>query len=99
MLSEPKPYSEKRGFIRMKVDAPIAVRCGEAEFDAVCRNLSGSGLLVEAEREVPLGSLVEVCIEQEGENRVPFRASAEVTRCEADGESWILGLAIKDVHE
>lgn len=100
MLSEPRPYSEKRGYIRMAVEAPIAIRCDGQELDAVCRNLSGSGLLVEAERELAPGSTVEVEISQEGDNRVPFRATAEVSRVQpGEAGQFIIGLAIRNIHD
>lgn len=100
MLSEPRSYSEKRGFIRMAVEAPIAIRCDGRELEAVCHNLSGSGLLVEAERELAPGSVVEVEIAQEGDNRIPFRATAEVNRVQAtETGQFAIGLAIRNIHD
>lgn len=100
MLSEPKSYREKRGFIRMAVETPVAIRCDGQDLEAVCQNLSGSGLLVQAERELPLGSVVEVEIAQEGDHRVPFRATAEVNRVtETETGQFAIGLAIHTIHD
>lgn len=100
MLSEPKSYSEKRGFIRMKVAAPVQLRYGDRELTATCRNLSGSGLLLEIDQELPVGATVEVRIPQEGDNRVPFEATAEVNRVDAtENGRFIIGLATRAIHD
>lgn len=100
MLSEPKSYSEKRSFIRMKVEAPVQLRYGDREFSAICRNLSGSGLLLETDQELPVGATVEICIPQEGDNRVSFEATAEVNRVDAaENGRFIVGLATRAIHD
>lgn len=48
-------YSEKRDFIRMKLDTPVTIRCEGRESVALCRDLSASGLLLEAQSEAGSG--------------------------------------------
>jgi len=100
MALEHRAYDEKRSFIRMKINTPVQVIQGEERFTARCKDLSGSGMLLQSDRELPLGAQVEVHIAQEGDNRLPFNASAQVVRVNAVNPSgFILGLAIKAIHD
>ena len=47
-----KPYSEKRDFIRMKIDAPLSAKlaAGEEIIEGLCLDLSGGGLQVETKK-------------------------------------------------
>lgn len=55
-------YSEKRDFIRMKLDTPVTIRCEGRESVALCRDLSASGLLLEAQSELAPGDHLRVSI-------------------------------------
>ncbi len=67
MVSEHRAYNEKRNFIRMKINAPIQVTAGDEQFVARCKDLSGSGVLIQTDRAVALGTTVEISIEQDGD--------------------------------
>jgi PilZ domain len=100
MALEHRAYEEKRNFIRMKINTPVQVQAGAEQFVARCKDLSGSGMLLQSERELPLGTTVEIHIAQEGENRLPFNASAQVVRVDAvNPAGFILGLALKAIHD
>jgi len=100
MALEHRAYDEKRSFIRMKINTPVQVQLGGEHFTARCKDLSGSGMLLQSDRELALGAQVEVHIDQEGENRLPFNASAQVVRVDAVNPSgYILGLSIKAIHD
>ncbi len=100
MALENRAYSEKRNFIRMKINTPVLIKVGSDSFTARCKDLSGSGLLLQSERELVCGTLVEVNIEQEGENRLPFKATAEVVRCDpVNPNGFILGLSLTAIHD
>ena len=99
MVLEHRAYSEKRGFIRLRVDTPVQVQMGAERFTAVCKDLSGSGMLMATERKLPLGAELDIRIEQEGDNRLPFHASAKVARVEDEGDGYIIGLAITGIHD
>jgi hypothetical protein len=100
MALDNRAWSEKRNFIRMKINTPVRVEHASATFVARCKDLSGSGMLVDSEQALPLGSSVELFIDQEGEKRVPFRATAEVARVDpaADGH-FTLGLSITSIKD
>lgn len=100
MALEHRAYDEKRNFIRMKINTPVQVEIGGERFTARCKDLSASGILLQSDRELALGSQVEIHIAQEGENRLPFDASAQVVRVDAVNPSgYILGLSIKAIHD
>lgn len=100
MVLEQRAYSEKRNFIRMKINAPVEVTAGNEKFTARCKDLSGSGILIQTEQALALGTSVEICIPQEGEKLLPFRASGEVVRVDPVNPSgFILGLALSAIHD
>ncbi|MET0379398.1 MAG: PilZ domain-containing protein [Spongiibacteraceae bacterium] len=100
MALDNRAWSEKRNFIRMKINTPVRVQHSSATFVARCKDLSGSGMLVECEQALPLGSIVELFIDQEGDKRVPFHATAEVARVDpaVDGH-FTLGLSITSIKD
>lgn len=100
LMALDRAYNEKRGFIRMRIDAPVQVEAGASRFTARCKDLSGSGMLVAAAQPLEVGQEVNLTIDQEGGNRLPFRATASVARCEAQpGSDYIIGLSITAIHE
>lgn len=95
-----RAYNEKRGFIRMRIDAPVQVDADGQQFTARCKDLSGSGMLLASDRGLALGTEVNVTIEQEGKNRQPFRATATVVRSDEDpADGHIVGLSILSIQE
>ena len=68
MTAIDRAYNEKRSFIRMKINTPVEVKVAGNRLQGVCKDLSGSGLLVETREEVALGTDVEVYIDQKGAN-------------------------------
>ena len=100
MILDSRAWSEKRNFIRMKINTPVDIELDGQHFTARCKDLSGSGMLVESERQLPLGSIVNLVIDQDGEKRLPFRATAEVARVEASGvDSYTIGLSITTIQD
>jgi hypothetical protein len=100
MVLEQRAYSEKRNFIRMKINAPVEIKAGNEQFTARCKDLSGSGILIQTDRAVPLGTSVEIFIQQDGEKLLPFRATGEVVRVDPVNPSgFILGLSLSAIHD
>ena len=101
MVLNNRAWSEKRNFIRMKINTPVRVEFGSDHLIARCKDLSGSGMLLECEQALPLGTIVQLFIDQDGEKRLPFRATAEVARVEpADASgSYTLGLSITSISD
>ncbi len=100
MLLDNRAWSEKRNFIRMKINTPVNIEHAGKTFIARCKDLSGSGMLVESEEQLPVGSIVNLLIDQEGDKRLPFRATAEVARVDAAGTgSFTIGLSITSIQD
>lgn len=100
MALDYRAWSEKRNFIRMKINTPVQVAHGATHFTARCKDLSASGMLVESDEQLPLGSIVQLLIDQEGDKRLPFRATAEVARLEPAGSGhFTLGLSIIAIED
>jgi len=97
-VTEPRAYDEKRDFIRMKVSTPITIQADGETVEGLCRNLSGSGLLVEAAQRLEPGSRAEVHITP-GDSHSDFRASATVNRVEPVEGGYRMGLAIDTIHD
>ena len=100
MSSTDRSYNEKRDFIRMRINSTVNIHHQGSEFKGVCKDLSGAGMLVEADQTLDTGSEVTITIEQKSETLLPFNASAEVTRTETGKNGkYIIGLSIKEIHE
>lgn len=99
MASIDRSYSEKRDFIRMKINSPVAINCDGKDYLGVCKDLSGAGMLVEMETTLPIGADLKVSIEQKGETHLPFHASATVSRVEPIDDKYLVGLSITEIHE
>lgn len=89
---------EKRDFLRLEMDIPIMLLehdSGE-RIAAVCRDLSGTGLLVEMALKPELGTKFDVSIPvSRPELQIgSLEAVAEVTRVTPRGERHQIGLVI-----
>lgn len=88
-------YSEKRDFIRMRLETPVTLQHAGQETPAHCLDLSSTGMQLEARCQVAMGDRVKVLIPSEHNELKGLEAEAEVVRINAmeDGRSSI-GLAI-----
>ena len=99
MSSIDRTYNEKRDFIRMKINSEVTVKHSGGEFTAVCKDLSAAGMLIASSEALTVGEQVNLFIAQEGENRNPFDATADVSRCDATDEgNFIIGFSLKDIR-
>lgn len=100
MSNTERAYTEKRTFIRMKVDTPVVLTLldgSNTELDAICKDLSGTGMLAEIDHQIPLGTQVRIEIKS---GKTPFSAEAEVARIKTSPSgNYIHGLKIKDIIE
>lgn len=90
-----KHYSEKRDFIRMRVETPITFMLNGNSYDAVCIDLSSSGMQVEVEStaEFNLGDRLYVSIPSSHDKLRGLEAETLVQRVEVWGNGRIsLGL-------
>ncbi|VVP88010.1 hypothetical protein PS918_02942 [Pseudomonas fluorescens] len=73
-----RDYSEKRDFIRMRVDADVSLIHEGDEVPAVCIDLSSSGMQVQAPRLFKVGDRLNVRIESDHAALKGLEADTEV---------------------
>jgi hypothetical protein len=80
-------YDEKRDFIRMTADHKLSYQeVGNSEaYTGDCINLSAAGILFTTDRDIPIGTQLEVNITPEYAVVNPFEALVEVVRCQVNG--------------
>lgn len=93
-----REFSEKRDFIRMQIDSPVDMTL-EHDGDTLsgtCLNLSGGGMMIEVNRVIPVGTVVEVTVSSGHGHNPMLKANAVVNRVTAEAsETCTLGLEIK----
>lgn len=95
MSQTDRDYSEKRDFIRMRVDADVTLIHAGDLIPAVCIDLSSSGMQVQATRSFQVGDRLKVRIESEHAALKGLEAETEVVWVKAQGaDGQKLGLTI-----
>ncbi|TVT81035.1 PilZ domain-containing protein [Pseudomonas sp. H3(2019)] len=95
MSQTDRDYSEKRDYIRMRVDADVTLIHAGDLIPAVCIDLSSSGMQVRAARSFQVGDTLNVRIDSEHAALKGLEAETEVvwvTQQDAGGQK--LGLTI-----
>jgi hypothetical protein len=94
-----RAFSEKRDFIRMKIDTPLKAQLtGEGiAADGLCHELSGGGMRLETTHSLPPGTEVEVTISTEHGHAPTLRAKTRVTRVHAEHSGYVLGMEIIEI--
>ncbi len=88
-------YSEKRDYIRMRLEAPVTLLHGGREIPALCLDLSSTGMQLEVECQLNMGDKVVVHIASDHNQLKGLNAEAEVVRVTDLGNGrQALGLAI-----
>jgi hypothetical protein len=78
MSQNDRDYSEKRDFIRMRVDADITLLYAGQIIPAMCVDLSSSGMQVQAPRSFKVGDKLSVRIDSEHSALKGLEAETEV---------------------
>ena len=95
MSQNDRDYSEKRDYIRMRLEAPVTLHHDGKEIPALCLDLSSTGMQLEAESTVKMGDKVRVHIASEHNELRGLDAHAEVMRIAVlENGKQALGLAI-----
>lgn len=94
-------YQEKRNFIRMKVDTPIAITLDQqTHLQGTCHNLSGGGMLISLTEPLPMHQELEVTVRSSHGHNPMLRAMTRVRRLsEGKGARFIAGLEIVSLLE
>lgn len=93
-------HSEKRDFIRMTVDCQVSYHevGGAEEHIGNTKNLSGKGILFLAEKEIPIGTTLEVNVSPNNDVTPALDATAEVVRIEIiEPGRYEIGCLIKEL--
>lgn len=78
-------YEEKRNFIRMRVEAPVAVSIDlEQRWSGTCHDLSGGGMLISLPEPLPLGTELEVAVNSHYGHSPMLRALTKVRRVQTE---------------
>jgi hypothetical protein len=93
-------YDEKRDFQRMPVECDISyIIDGETEKHyGKGSNLSAIGVMFSADRDLPLGTTMEIHVHPFIKTVQSLTAKAEVIRNDKEGENFIIGVKMFDVQ-
>ena len=80
MSQSDRAYSEKRDFIRMRLETQVTLHHAGREILAQCLDLSSTGMQVEAECQLAMGDKLKVHIPSEHSELKGLDALAEVVR-------------------
>lgn len=95
MSQSDRDYSEKRDYIRMRLETPVTLHHAGREIPALCLDLSSTGMQLEAESTLSAGDKVRVHIPSEHDALKGLEAEAEVVRItDLDGGRQTIGLTI-----
>ncbi|EIK96681.1 type IV pilus assembly PilZ [Pseudomonas sp. M47T1] len=90
-----RDFAEKRDFIRMTVNAKVFVLVDGQRILGVCRDLSSTGMQIEARSSVRVGDIIGVHLPSEHAALRDLEAQVEVVRVEELGAGLqTLGLTI-----
>ncbi|WP_111978495.1 PilZ domain-containing protein [Algibacillus agarilyticus] len=95
-------HNDQRAFYRMMVSAECILTVLDAEtpqkFNAICRDLSATGMAVELENPIDQGTVVQVNITSTNANIPSLNAKGKVLRSTQEGESWTVGIEIVEMN-
>jgi hypothetical protein len=95
-----RTYDEKRDFIRMKIDTEITLSLDKnnKHVKGICRDLSGTGMLIEVAEEVSEGSTCKTTLPSNNEAFPALDASITIIRCtEIEEGKYQLGTEILEI--
>ncbi|MBF8731879.1 MULTISPECIES: PilZ domain-containing protein [Pseudomonas] len=99
MPQTPTNHSEKRDFIRMRIDAGVTLLHAGQVISAVCLDLSSGGMQVKAEQHFKVGDKVQARIESDHPALKGLEASTEVVWiADQPGGQQKFGLRILALH-
>lgn len=93
-------WDEKRDFIRMKVDTQItlAVDDSDLKVEGYCRDLSGTGMLIEVDQEVDQGTMCSTTLPSNNDAFPALDAKVKVLRCiQISEDKFQLGTEILEI--
>lgn len=96
-----RDYTEKRNFMRMRLDASISFKTDKSKetYLGRCRDLSGTGMLMVTDKKLTLGNKVTITLPSERSELPNLEALAEVVRISqvSSAHTYEVGLAIRSM--
>ncbi|AWB67726.1 PilZ domain-containing protein [Saccharobesus litoralis] len=93
--------NDQRAFYRMMVNAECTVIVLDNEapqtYNAICRDLSATGMAVELDSNVEKGAVVQVKIASTNAQIPSLSAKGKVLRSAQEGETWSIGIEILEM--
>ena len=94
---------DNRHYFRMMVNADVKLMINDPEagrtIDGICRDLSATGMSVEVDEPLEMGTLIRVRLDSANASVPPLDASAKVMRCAQEQEDcYQLGVQIIELN-
>lgn len=94
-------YNDNRNFFRMIVNANMEIEITDADagrkLEAVCRDLSATGMAAETDEPIEVGTTVLVKVEGASPELPALKATASIVRCsQEESGAYILGVEVLD---
>lgn len=95
-------YNDKRNFYRMMLNREVVVTIiddqANTEIVATCRDLSATGMALEMEQPIALGTYVKVKVDSSGNQVQALDARGKVVRLDEESSSgYLIGIAIEEI--
>jgi c-di-GMP-binding flagellar brake protein YcgR len=95
-------FNDKRNFYRMMLNREVVVTViddqANTEILAVCRDLSATGMALEMEQPIELGTQVRVKVDSSGNQVQALDARGKVVRLDEESSNcYLLGIAIEEM--
>ncbi len=95
-----RDYSEKRNFIRMTINTPAEVHVEQEGVitTGICNDLSGSGMLLTVDKELPADSELLVTLQPSTSKGPSLQARCTIARYHQTADKkCLLGLEIQEI--
>lgn len=97
-LTTMRDYSEKRDFIRMKIDAEMVLKSDDQQLTGRCKDLSGTGMSIELDEAVVVGKEYFTSLPSNNPAFPSFDTAVKVLRCEElPSGKYLVGVEIVSV--
>lgn len=93
-------YEEKRNYIRMKINSKAIITHDGNSQEAVCVDLSSSGMQLQCKDAIAVGQKVKIEIGTQHHQLSSLVATTEViwSRPDDDGQGYVLGLTVLEMN-
>lgn len=95
--------NDKRNYFRMMVNTDVQMLINDPEcgrtLTGICRDLSATGMAVEVDEPLEMGTLLHLRLESTNSSVAPLDAHAKVVRCSQEGDDlYQLGLTFIELN-